>query len=218
MADQRILLRIPNCLNTLSNLPLALVGLLGLAAIFRRGTTRPLLFRDPWERWPYVALFAGATLTAFGSAYYHLAPDNRRLVWDRLPMTLGFMGLLTAVIAERFSLRVARMLFGPLLAFGLGSITYWHWRGDLRLYVFVQYGSAVVVAALLLLYRAPYSGAGYLLAALGAYAAAKGFEVADERIFALGQVVSGHTLKHLAAAGAVACIVQMLRARVRLAG
>jgi hypothetical protein len=47
---------------------------------------------------------------------------------------------------------------------------------------------------------------------------AKGFEVADRGIFELGGMVSGHTLKHLAAAGAVACLVQMLRMRARISG
>ena len=48
-------------------------------------------------------LFFGLVLTAFGSSYYHLAPDKARLVWDRLPMTVEFMPLVAAVIAERIS-------------------------------------------------------------------------------------------------------------------
>src|SRR5665647_1500993 len=94
MADQRLFLGIPNCLNVLSNLPFAIVGLLGLAATFGRDPSRTPPFSDPWERWPYAALFAGVTLTMLGSGYYHLAPDNARLVWDRLPMSVGFMGCL----------------------------------------------------------------------------------------------------------------------------
>jgi hypothetical protein len=41
----------------------------------------------------------------------------------------------------------------------------------------------------------------------------KGLEIADRQIFAIGEIVSGHTLKHLAAAGGVACLIGMLRAR-----
>lgn len=41
-------------------------------------------------------LFAGVLLTSAGSTWYHLAPTNDSLVWDRLPMTLGFMGLFAA--------------------------------------------------------------------------------------------------------------------------
>jgi hypothetical protein len=217
-ADQRSFLGIPNCLNVLSNLPFAIVGLLGLAATFGRGPNRTSPFSDPWERWPYAALFAGVALTTLGSSYYHLAPDNTRLVWDRLPMSIGFMGLLTALLAERVSLSISRWLFGPLLVIGAASVAYWYWSelqgaGDLRFYLLVQFGSLLLIALLLVLYPARYRGTRYLVVALAAYAAAKGLELADQRIFALGQIVSGHTLKHLAAAGGVACLVAMLRAR-----
>lgn len=219
MADERPLLGIPNCLNVLSNLPFAFVGLLGLCTVLRREAGTRALFRDPWERWPYAALFAGIALTTAGSAYYHLSPDNARLVWDRLPMTFGFMGLLTALLAERVSLRIGRRLFVPLLLLGVSSVASWYWsevhgRGDLRLYFLVQYGSLLLVLVLLLVYPARYPGSRYLFLGLGAYAGAKWLEAADQRIFTLGHVVSGHTLKHLAAAGAVACLVVVLRARI----
>jgi hypothetical protein len=217
LADQRSWLGIPNALNVLSNLPFAVVGLLGLVLIFGK-VGRRVPFHDSWERWPYAALFAGVALTTVGSSYYHLAPDNARLVWDRLPMTLGFMGLLTAVLAERVSLPLARWLFSPLLVVGAASVAYWYWSevqgaGDLRPYLLVQFGSLLVVVLLLVLYPTHYGGGRYLSAGLAAYAAAKAFELADGRIFALGRIVSGHTLKHLVAAGAVACLVAMLRAR-----
>jgi hypothetical protein len=210
-------------LNVLSNLPFAVVGVLGLAAIFGSNVDRRVPFHDSWERWPYAALFTGVALTTVGSSYYHLAPDNPRLVWDRLPMTLGFMGLLTAVLAERVSLPAARWLFAPLLAIGAASVGYWYWSevqgvGDLRPYLLVQFGSLLVVVLLLVFYPARYSGGGYLIAGLAAYAAAKGLELADGPIFSLGRIVSGHTLKHLVAAGAVACLVGMLRARAQVAG
>lgn len=218
MADQRVLLGVSNSLNVLSNLPFALVGLMGLAATFGRRRDREPPFVERWERWPYAALFAGVALTAVGSSYYHLAPDNARLVWDRLPMTIGFMALLTALIAERLGVSLARRLFVPLLVAGAASVGYWHWSelqaaGDLRPYLLVQFGSLLLIVMLLVLYPPRYSGTGYLVAGLTAYVAAKGLELADQSIFALGGVVSGHTLKHLAAAGGVACLAVMLRVR-----
>ena len=221
-ADGRSLLGIPNALNVLSNLPIGLVGLLGLATMFRSAGSATL-YRDPWERWPYLFLFTGVALTSIGSAYYHLAPDNARLVWDRMPLTFGFMGLLAAIFTERLGVRVGRGLFVPLLLFGVGSVVYWYWsevqgHGDLRPYFLVQYGSLLVVLLLVVLYRPRYPGTGYLVLALGAYAAAKLFEAADKGIFELGHVVSGHTIKHLVAAGAGACLVAMLRLRVREGG
>ena len=80
------------------------------------------LFADQRSFLSIPALFVGVGLTTLGSSYYHLAPDNARLVWDRLPMSVGFMGLLTALLAERISLPVSRWLFGPLLVVGAASV------------------------------------------------------------------------------------------------
>ena len=219
MADSRTLFGIPNGLNVLSNLPFVIVGAMGLAAVFPRETGRTV-FHDRWLCWPYAAVFAGAVLTALGSAYYHLAPDNARLAWDRLPMTVGFIGLLTAVLAERVSVRVARIAFLPLLAIGTGSVGYWYFTeaagaGDLRLYVLVEFGTVLIVPLALLLYPARDPGTKYLAAGLAAYAAAICLEQADAQVLAFGHIVSGHTLKHLAAAGSVGCMVRMIRARAR---
>lgn len=217
LADRRSLFGIPNGLNVLSNLPFVFVGAAGLAAVFSReaGATA---FQGRWLRWPYAAVFAGAVLTAWGSAYYHLAPDNARLAWDRLPMTVGFVGLLTAVLAERVSVRLARIAFLPLMTIGAGSVGYWYLTeargaGDLRLYALVALDMVLIVVLLVLLYPAREPGTKYLVAGLAAYAAAKCFEMADAQILALGQIVSGHTLKHLLAAGGVGCIVRMIRVR-----
>jgi len=221
MADQRTCLGIANCLNVLSNVPFAIIGILGLIATLGPGSVRSFS-SDPWVRLPYAVLFVGVLTTAVGSSYYHLAPDNARLVWDRLPMTLGFMGLLTALIAERINRQVGRRLFWPLIALGAGSVLYWYWgelraAGDLRLYVIVQFGSLVVVALVLALYESRYTDNTYLIAGLVAYGVAKLFELADRPIFEFGEIVSGHTLKHLAAAAAIAFIARMLRMRTPLA-
>jgi hypothetical protein len=126
--------------------------------------------------------------------------------------------VLTALIGERVDRRLARWLLGPLVAVGVVSVFYWYWSelrgaGDLRLYVIVQFGSLLVVALLLALYKSPYTGSAYLVAGLIVYGAAKLFELADRPIFAIGGIVSGHTLKHLVAAAGGACIVRMLQVR-----
>lgn len=142
-ADGRRILGIPNGLGVLSNLPFALVGALGLWTT-RSAARTGGSFRHRWERWPYLVLFGGVMLTTVGSMYYHLEPDNARLVWDRLPMTVGFMGLLTALVAERVGVPLAKGLFGPLLVLGATSVAYWYWTelqgsGDLRAYLLVQF-------------------------------------------------------------------------------
>jgi len=95
-ADHRAWLGIPNFNDVASNLPFAIVGIWGLIVMFATGATK---FVDERERWFYLVMFAALILTAFGSGYYHLAPDNARLVWDRIPIMIVFMALPAAVIA-----------------------------------------------------------------------------------------------------------------------
>ena len=215
-ADHRPILGIANALDVLSNLPFAIVGAAGLAAVWRRS---PGTLAHEWDAWPYGTLFAAVALASVGSAYFHLAPDYARLSWDRMPITVGFMGLLTALVAERVSRRTARVWFVPLLAAGAASVAYWYWTelhqaGDLRPYLFVQFGTLALVLLILLLYPGRPRDTAYITAGLVAYASAKGLELADAPIFeATGGLVSGHTLKHLVAAGGVSFLVLMLQAR-----
>jgi hypothetical protein len=214
MADQRTILGVPNGLNVLSNAAFAIVGLAGVFALMR-GSIDRRAFAAPWERGPYLVLFAGCALTAVGSSYYHLAPDDARLFWDRLPMTLGFMGLLTALLAERVSSAFARVAFGPLVVLGAASVVWWRIGGDLRPYAAVQFGSLLLVLAMLLFFRARLPGDTYLWAAAASYGAAKLLEARDRPIYELGRAVSGHTLKHLLAAVSVGLVLAMLRTRSR---
>jgi hypothetical protein len=219
MADRRTLLGIPHALNVLSNMPFAAAGGFGLAAVAGARRRRPAAFDGPWHAGAYVALFGGVALTSIGSSYYHLAPDNERLVWDRLPMAVGFMGLVAAMLTERVWRGLARVLLAPLLALGAFSVAWWAWTegrgaGDLRLYGLVQFGSLAVVVLLLVLYRDGPSRSGrYIWAALALYGLAKVFEALDAPIFEIGGVVSGHTLKHLAAAAGIVPLAVMIRRR-----
>lgn len=113
-ADQRPLLGIANFLDVISNLPFVIIGLLGLGYLapgcLRRGRPAgglpPLLLH-------YRIFFVGVLLTGLGSGYYHLAPDNHTLVWDRLPMTIAFMAFFAALVGESLSLRAGRLLLWP---------------------------------------------------------------------------------------------------------
>ncbi len=215
-ADQRSLLGVRNFLDVISNLAFLFVGISGLLLVARPNSRSRFLQQS--ERWPYVSCFLGVTLTCFGSAYYHLSPNNDRLMWDRLPMTIAFMSLLAAVITERINLKAGLALHLPLLLLGSASVIYWHLseqsgNGDLRPYILVQYCSAVVGVLIVVMFSPRYTGTGKLLAALILYVLAKVFESLDSRIFGLGRIVSGHTLKHLAAALAVWFILRMLKDR-----
>lgn len=207
-ADARTIWGIPNGWNVLSNLPFVAVGVVGLVTIWRVQV-------GPAVRWMYGVLFTGVLLTGFGSAYYHWHPDNDTLVWDRIPMTLVFMSLLAATVAELVSRRLGTGLFVPLLVLGVGSVLYWHWtelqgRGDLRWYGLVQFYPVLFIPLLLWLFYTPaYRGAILsLMWVVVWYVVAKGLEALDRPIYdAIG--VSGHTLKHLAAAVSTGYLVQM---------
>lgn len=208
-ADRRRLLGIPNLLNVVSNLPFAAVGALGLLFAGRRKEA----FTRGWERAAFATMFAGIGLTALGSTYYHLAPDNSTLFWDRVPMTIVFTSLFAIVIGDRIGLEAGRRLFLPLVAAGFASVLYWKWTGDLRFYGLVQYFPMLAIALMLLLFPRTHTGTAWLVGAMGWYALAKIFEALDARIYALGQVVSGHTLKHLAAGAATWWLLKMMKTR-----
>lgn len=222
-ADERTFLGVSNFFNVVSNVPFLFAGLWGLALALRGGDAQRLRFVEPFERWPYLTLSIGVALTCFGSAYYHLAPDNGRLVWDRLPMTLGFMSILSAMLLERVNLRAGFLALGPLLVLGLASVGQWYvselqGAGDLRFYLMVQFYTLLLILLILWLFPARYSRGADLVVAMGFYVLAKVFEALDRQVFRVGHLISGHTLKHLVAAFAIFWIIRMLACRRAVAG
>ena len=211
-ADQRSFAGIPNLLNVASNAVFAAAGWLGLRFVWKHDGA----FTEKWERNTAALLFGSTILLAAGSAYYHLRPTNQTLVWDRLPMTVAFMSLLALLIGDRIGLRAGRRLLRPLIVMGTGSVLWWRLteaagRGDLRLYALVQFVPMLAIPLMLLLFPGRYNWAAGFGWMLGWYALAKVFELLDGQIFAMGGVVSGHTLKHVAAGIAVLQIWQMMR-------
>jgi len=132
-------------------------------------------------------------------------------------MTIVFMALVAAMIEERISVRAALWLLPFLLVIGILSVLQWHWSelhgsGDLRFYATVQVYSALVIL-LVLLFPTNYTRGKDLGMVVGFYVLAKLLETFDQQIFALGHIVSGHSLKHLAAAMAGFWILRMLMKR-----
>jgi hypothetical protein len=198
-ADQRTLLGIPNFWNVVSNVPFIAVGAAGL----RR------FHHDPIT----IVLFFGILMTGFGSSYYHWNPNDGTLFWDRLPMTLCFMAILAAAIEERVNARAGGILLWPLLAIGVFSLLLWRWTGDLRLYVWVQFFPILALPLLFLLSPPKYTGTSYWVIAAVLYALAKFFEFYDREIYSAGLSLSGHTLKHLAAAAATFAVLRYFQTR-----
>jgi hypothetical protein len=222
-ADQRSFLGLPHVGDMVSNLAFSVFGLWGLVFLLRLNPEQiPRHFLDRRERWPYLFVFAGSLFTGIGSWHYHFHPDNASLVWDRLPMAIAFTSLVAAVIAERISLRAGLWLLPILLLIGMGSVLQWYMSelrgaGDLRFYAAVQaYSVLVLVIALFMPPR--YTRGSDLAVVAGLYALAKVLEILDEQIFAMGRIVSGHTLKHLAAAAGAYWILRMLQKRRPLPG
>lgn len=212
-ADVRTIWGIPNFWNVVSNLPFLLIGILGLLAIKREWQAGN--FVNWQEVIPFFIIFVALILTALGSSYYHLAPDNDRLVWDRIPMALVFTVLLSLTIMERVNFKVGFWLILPLIGLGILSVWYWIWteslaRGDLRPYGFVQFYSLILILIILYLFPKSYPSNKSFLLLILFYAIARMFEFLDIQIYQLGGIVSGHTLKHLfAAMGAYWLIVMV---------
>jgi hypothetical protein len=198
-ADQRIFFGIPNFWNVVSNLPFIAVGAVGLSRFHRHPAT--------------TVLFLGIFLTGFGSSYYHWNPNDDTLFWDRLPMTLCFMAILAVAVEERVSAKVGPVLLWPLLAIGVFSLVLWRWTGDLRLYVWVQFFPCLALPLIFLLFPPKYTGTFYWPIAAALYALAKLFEFYDHAIYSVGSILSGHTLKHVAAAAACFAILRHFQTR-----
>ncbi len=219
--DTRSWLGIPNFGDVVSNLPFAFAGGFGLWQVF--GPAHRHTFEHPADRLPYAFLFIGVGLVSIGSAYYHAAPDSTRLFWDRLPMTVAFMALLSAFIADRIHQQIGvQWLLPILLVAGAASVFYWDWsesleRGDLRFYYLVQFYPIVALPVICWLFpNGRYTNGWSLTWMIALYAVAKVLESFDPQVFTiLGDTVSGHSLKHLVSAGAVFVVIRMLMASRR---
>jgi hypothetical protein len=218
-ADERTLLGVPSFWNVASNLAFLWVAFAGLREVLR-GCPGGLASM----RWAYGAYFVGVACVSLGSGYYHAAPSTETLVWDRAPMAFSFMTFVGIVWAEHVDERMGRRIIAPLVALGLFSVGYWYYtetlgRGDLRIYALVQFLTLAVVAMLLLFFPSRLDGVGYLWMMFVGYALAKLLEHFDFAIYeALGQQMSGHALKHVAAAAGLYGLVLALRHRTPRSG
>jgi len=213
-ADQRTLFGIPNFWNVATNLPF-----LAVAAV---GGIRLPRFAHPVPGHAYALLCAGVLLVTFGSSYYHWAPHNATLAWDRLPMTLAFMSLMSLLISERISPRTGQLLLWPLLVAGAGSVAWWRWTetmgaGDLRPYALVQFLPLLLIPLMLWLFPQRFICAHRLWVALGLYALAKLAEHFDRAVFDATGWMGGHGIKHLLAALAIWFVVQAVSPAPRTA-
>lgn len=190
---------IPNFWNVVSNLGFLIVGLLGFVIVLRASSPFGI-------KVTYLVLTLSVVLTGIGSAYYHLQPNNDRLVFDRMPMTFVFMSFLSAAICLAISKTCGLILLFPLIGLGASSVLWWHntetiGAGDLRFYGLVQFLPMLLVPLIFILFptrenRRIWPAFGMII---GWYALAKILEHFDTEILQLTLIISGHTLKHIAA-------------------
>ncbi len=211
-ADTNEFFGIANFWNVVSNIPFLIVGLMGLAQLKRLNII-------PEMGVAYWLLFFGVALVAFGSGYYHLHPNNQTLVWDRLPMTIAFMSLFAVIIAEFVNQQRGSLLLFPLLIAGIASVLFWlvtesQGVGDLRFYALVQFLPIILIPLILLAYPSEFTKVSAYWWLLFAYIVAKVLEYYDGPIYHLfNQQMSGHAIKHVAAAIGMYVLLRSFRYR-----
>ncbi len=191
-ADSRSFLGVPNFGDVASNLGFLIAGLAGLKVCFKRRLGN---LQSAW-----LVMFAGIALVGVASSYYHWTPNDHTLVWDRMSLTVGFMGLFVGLLGEYISERF-RYLLIPAVLMGVSSVLYWKMFQDLRFYYWIQAIPLIVLPFIMLVFRPRYSHQWLVLAGAILYGLAKLAELGDKSVFSLTQgAISGHTIKHTLAA------------------
>lgn len=217
-ADQRTILGIPNFWNVFSNILFLLAGLHGIYVLYCGNSDA---FQHVTEKGTYCVLFVSVCFIAVGSAYYHLWPDTDTLFWDRLPMTIGFMTIMSILFSEKVDRRLGRKLFIPLIFIGVSSVLWWSFTeshpsktGDLRPYIIVQFAPVLLTPFIIMIYPNSYTHTTYMYISVALYVVAKVTEVYDQQIYRiLYYQLSGHTLKHIIAAYGIFILSRMLQKR-----
>ena len=208
-ADQRSLLGLANAGDVLSNLGFLLVAAYGVHAVWRARA-------DDLARIAYAVFFGAIAATALGSTWYHLAPDDGRLVWDRLPIAVACASLLAAAVHEAYRKTIPAFFSLVVLAsFGVLSVLWWSWTGDLRFYLLIQAAPLVLIPVLQWQAGTPMAQRGSFIVAIALYVLAKLFEVADQAVLEVLGFASGHTIKHLLAVLAAFVIARAFSRRAQ---
>jgi hypothetical protein len=213
-ANEKCICTVSNFWNVISNIGFVITGVLGIRFLTRNAIITPILW----------VLFAGVVLTGFGSAYYHYAPNNATLVWDRLPMTIVFTSFFALIYSWCFCTKTGFKIWIFSLAMGIFSVFYWQYtesqyKGDLRLYAIVQF---LPILLIMIILASNYSTHTFLVKPIVAivfwYVLAKLLEHYDRSFYELTHLISGHPIKHIAAAVATYYIYKMVKIKNEIDG
>jgi hypothetical protein len=187
-ADQRTWLGVPHAGDVLSNLPFVVVALWAL----RRA-----------RGWLTRLACAGVAAIGVGSATYHVAPSDLTLALDWGPIALGLMFITAVVIDDRLGARAGRIALVVGAAFAIGSVAIWKLGGGTHGGTVTPYGAVqalgIALPALVALIARGRIPVRPLLLAVLWFAFARLCAANDQQLLdAVG--ISGHSLKHIAAA------------------
>jgi hypothetical protein len=215
-ADQRVWCGVPHAEDVLSNLPFALWGVAGLMTLARALRGRAIGCVSAMLA---ALFFAGLMVTAGVSGYYHWQPDNDGLIWDRAGMVLAFAGLLGLAAVRSVSPRAGLALATAVLVLGLTSVVIWAVSGNLLPWAVLQGGGMLLLLGAACL--RPVCGSGLRIRwalVIGFYVLAKVLELADHSVFEMtGELVSGHSLKHIVASLSAWPVLTALHAAIAAA-
>lgn len=207
-ADQSMALGVYHIWDVLSNLPFAILGVWGLKEL-----RRSQVFVPPSKTLDMCRLFFyGLIVTSVCSSIYHLNPDNMSLWLDRTGMTVAFAGMIGLAISNRISDRAGQSAAYFMLVAGPISLWVWQACGNLLAWSLLQAGGMVVILVVALLSSVDRSLRIPLAGAIGWYGLSKVLELGDYQVYDLTQgIVSGHSLKHVAAAFAALPLILFMR-------
>jgi hypothetical protein len=210
-ADQRSWGWLPHAMDVISNLPFALWGMVGVWALLRAVRERAV---NGAAAAMAALFFGGLWVTTAVSAAYHLQPDDAGLVWDRAGMVLAFAGLLGLAAMQAVSTRAGLALAAAVLVLGPLSVHAWSLTGNVLPWAVLQFGGMALILGCAFMRPAQMRALPVRWALLIAiYALAKLLELGDHAVFEwTGQLVSGHSLKHVVASFAAWPVVSALLA------
>ena len=205
--DAQEIFGIQNFYNVVSNVEFIVAGFYCFYIVAKWNIKTPYTF----------VLGFGFILTGIGSAYYHFNPNNITLILDRLPMTIVFTTFFAQVLSWYFNKKTAFKIWLLGLLLGIFSVWYWQYtesigKGDLRLYVLVQYLPMPLMFIIISLNHKKHKSLSkhFIVVAL-CYFFAKIFESYDKHIYEFTNLIGGHPLKHIAAAMATFYIVGLVK-------
>ncbi|KAH1109874.1 hypothetical protein GLYMA_04G051500v4 [Glycine max] len=186
---------VPNTLNVMTNFPFLVVGVLGLVLALEEGVFN---ISSQGEVWTWALFYAGIAGVAFGSAYYHLKPDDHRVLWDTLPMMVAFSSLLSSLVVERLGQRIGLCCMFALNLAAFLCVIYERIYNDVRFCMMFQLTLPLAIPVIAVLYRSKYTHSRYWFFSTGIYLLAKFEGATDRKLYHVNNyIISGHSLEHL---------------------